>query len=86
MLDSGVRMLITFFTTWLAVAQHRAGAFDDALGTAEEALEVNPEELAYRPETLRVRGELRLEKGQAELAEADFRDSISLAKSMGAKA
>ena len=52
----------------------------------EQALEINPEELVHRPEALRVRGELHLEKGQAELAEADFRDSMSLAKSMGAKA
>jgi predicted ATPase len=40
--------------------------------------------VSYR--TLRVRGELDLAKGQAELAEADFRDSIQLAKSMNAKA
>jgi predicted ATPase len=33
-----------------------------------------------------VRGQLRFAKGQAELAEADFRDSIKLAKSMGANA
>ncbi|MBV8451143.1 MAG: transcriptional regulator, partial [Deltaproteobacteria bacterium] len=49
-------------------------------------LKITPEVLVYRPETFRVRGELRLAKGQAELAEADFRDSIKLAKSMGAKA
>ncbi|HKV54961.1 MAG TPA: hypothetical protein VJN94_09985 [Candidatus Binataceae bacterium] len=67
------------------MAQQRAGALDDALETAEKALEVTPEVLVYRPETLRVRGELRLAKGQAALAEADFRDSIKLAKSMGAK-
>jgi predicted ATPase len=52
---------------------------------AEEALEINPEDLVNRPQTLKVRGELRRAKGQAELAEADFRDSISLGKSMGAK-
>jgi tetratricopeptide (TPR) repeat protein len=74
------------YTTWLAVAQQRAGALDDALETAQKALEVTPQVLVYRPEALRVRGELRLAKGQAELAEADFRDSIKLAKSMGAKA
>ena len=52
----------------------------------QKALDVTPEVLVYRPEALRVRGELRLAKRQAELAEADFRDSIKLAKSMGAKA
>jgi tetratricopeptide (TPR) repeat protein len=74
------------YTTLLAAAQQRAGALDDALETVEKALEVTPEVLVFRPDTLRVRGELRLAKGQAELAEADFRDSINLAKSMGAKA
>jgi class 3 adenylate cyclase/tetratricopeptide (TPR) repeat protein len=73
-------------TTRLAVAQQRAVALDDALETAEKALEVTPEVLYYRPATLRVRGELRLAKGQTELAEADFRGSINLAKSLGAKA
>ena len=74
------------YTTLLAAAQQRAGALDDALETVENALEVTPEVLVQRPETLRVRGELRLAMGQAELAEADFRDSIKRAKSMGAKA
>jgi tetratricopeptide (TPR) repeat protein len=86
LLDTGSRFVLSVCTTWLAVAQQRAGAIDDALETAEKALEVTPEVLVYRPDTLRVRGELRLAKGQAELAEADFRDSIKLAKSMGAKA
>src|SRR5262249_35836825 len=39
-----------------------------------------------RPETLRIRGELRLKQGNRQLAEADFRDSIAMARSMGAKA
>jgi tetratricopeptide (TPR) repeat protein len=85
LLDTGSPIVLAPFTTWLAVAQQRAGALDDALETAEKALEVTPEVLVYRPETLKVRGELRLAKGQADLAEADFRDSIKLAKSMGAK-
>jgi len=41
--------------------------------------------LVYRPDTLKVRGQLRLAKGQAKLAEVEFRDSIKLAKSMDAK-
>jgi len=85
-LDTGTRLLLGLCNTWLAVAQQRAGALDEALETAEKALEVTPEVLVHRPETLRVRGQLRLAERQAELAEADFRDSISLAKSMGAKA
>jgi predicted ATPase len=84
-LDTGSPVLLGPYTTWLAVAQQREGALDDALETAERAFESTPEVLVYRPETLRVRGQIRLAKGQAELAEADFRDSIKLAKSMGAK-
>ena len=54
--------------------------------TVEQGLNFNCEELVYRPETLRIRGELRLKQGDLQLAEADFRESISLARSMGAKA
>jgi class 3 adenylate cyclase/tetratricopeptide (TPR) repeat protein len=86
LLDTRSRNVLSFCTTWLAVAQQCAGELDDAVETAEKALEVTPEVLFYRPEALRVRGQLRLAKGQAELAEADFRDSIRVAKSMGAKA
>jgi hypothetical protein len=49
--------------TYLADAQHRAGAVRDALETVEQALDYNPEEAVERPETLRIRGELRLSKG-----------------------
>ena len=63
-----------------------AGAVEDALDTLQQALEVHPDELAVRPETLRLCGELRLKKGQTEMAEAYFRESIALATSIGAKA
>jgi predicted ATPase len=79
------RLGVTFYTTLLAVAHQLAGALDEALEVAEQALEISPEVLVFRPETLRVRGELRRAKGQAELAEADFRDSIAIARDMGAK-
>src|SRR5206468_3125154 len=62
------------------------GAITEAFVTLEQALEFNPEERVQRPETLRLRGELHLESGQSDFAQADFRDSISLARSMGAKA
>jgi predicted ATPase len=35
---------------------------------------------------LRLRGELRLKQGHSELAEADFREAIALARNMSAKA
>ncbi|MBV8770745.1 MAG: AAA family ATPase [Deltaproteobacteria bacterium] len=80
------RIGITHRTLCLAKAQAQAGALVDALATIEQALEANSEEMAYRPEALRVRGELRLRHGRPQLAETDFRDSIAMAQSMGAKA
>jgi predicted ATPase len=50
------------------------------MGENEEAT------LRTRPEALRIRGELRFKQGDRQLAEADFRDSIAMARSMGAKA
>jgi tetratricopeptide (TPR) repeat protein len=84
--EAGVRTIVSAVTTWLAAALEREGNMPDALETAERALQVNPDGLFYRPETFRVRGELRLKLGQAELAEADFRHSIAMARSISAKA
>jgi tetratricopeptide (TPR) repeat protein len=70
----------------LATAQERAGAIGDALETVEQALRLDPDALISQPETLRLRGELRLHQGHAELAEADFREAIALARNLGAKA
>src|SRR5262249_11457276 len=71
----------------LADAQKCAGAISEALDTVEQALQAAPEgELVHRPEMLRLRGELRLTQGQTEIAEADFRESIRLARCMSAKA
>jgi tetratricopeptide (TPR) repeat protein len=86
LLKVGNRITVTASITALAEAQRLAGCIDEALGTIEWALQFNPDELFNRPETLRLRGELHLESGQPDLAQADFRDSISLARSMGAKA
>jgi tetratricopeptide (TPR) repeat protein len=70
----------------LPQAQEREGAIGDALETVEQALNFNPEEAVCRPEIIRIRGEIRLKMGQKELAEANFRDSIAMARSMSAKA
>jgi tetratricopeptide (TPR) repeat protein len=86
LLQIGNRAGVPHSLTTLAVAQLRAGAIADALETVEQALNFNPQELPGRAETLRVRGELRLKQGDPQLAEADFRDSIAMARSMGAKA
>jgi tetratricopeptide (TPR) repeat protein len=84
--EIGTRMGISLTTAWLAEAQEREGAIIDALETVEQALQANRDELVHRPEALRLRGELRLKQGQTELAEADFREAIALAHTMGAKA
>jgi class 3 adenylate cyclase/tetratricopeptide (TPR) repeat protein len=84
--ESGVRISVVSFLTWLARAQMLDGAIADALGTIEDALKANPEELWFRPEAYRVRGELRLKQGDRNLAEADFREAIALAQKMSAKA
>jgi class 3 adenylate cyclase/tetratricopeptide (TPR) repeat protein len=80
------RIRVPLYITSLAAAQLRVGAIGDALETVEQALNFNPEEVVGRPETLRIRGEVRLKLGDLRLAEADFRDSIAMARSMGAKA
>jgi tetratricopeptide (TPR) repeat protein len=82
----GQRLTVPHFTTSLATAQFQAGAVGDALETVEQALNFNPEELVHRPETLRIRGEIRFQQADLQQAEADFRDAIALACSMGAKA
>jgi tetratricopeptide (TPR) repeat protein len=86
LLEIGSRLGVSRLMAGLAEAQEREGAIVDALATVEQALQVNPDELVYRPETLRLRGELRLKQGQTELAEADFREAIGLARRMSAKA
>jgi predicted ATPase len=86
MLEVGKHWSTRISLGFLAEAQERAGATADALETVEQALQANPDNLVDRPEILRIRGELRLKVGRSELAEADFREAIALAQSMGAKA
>jgi class 3 adenylate cyclase len=77
---------MTFGLTLLADVEARAGTVQKALASLEEALACNPQELVFRPETLRLRGELRLAKGNADLAEEDFGEALSLATRIGARA
>ncbi|MBV8361988.1 MAG: AAA family ATPase, partial [Deltaproteobacteria bacterium] len=100
-LDEGVSMLrqgikdlvaiesaigISNIMAYLASAQELDGDIEGALQTVDKALEASRQELFFRPEVLRTRGELLLKQAQTVLADADFRESISLARSMGAKA
>jgi hypothetical protein len=82
---SGLRLGVTNFYLLLADAQRLVGT-KEALSVVEQALQTNPEQREDRPETLRIRGELRLKHGDLQLVEADFRDSIAMARSMSAKA
>jgi tetratricopeptide (TPR) repeat protein len=84
--ESGSRLGITDQLTRLAEAQALDGMLDEALSTIEEALQAYPEELVFRPNILTCRGGLRLKLGQTALAEADFREAITLAQKMQAKA
>src|SRR5262249_39339210 len=74
----------TITLSWIAAAQALAGNTADALKTVERALQVRTD--YARPEAMRIRGELRLSQKQTEAAEADFRDSLALARKQGAKA
>jgi hypothetical protein len=42
MLETGSRIVLTVYTTCLAVAHQLAGALDEALEVAEQTLEINP--------------------------------------------
>jgi class 3 adenylate cyclase/tetratricopeptide (TPR) repeat protein len=74
--------------TWLflANAYECTGAIANALETVNQTHQQWPDMRVYQPEILRMRGELQFKKAGIELAEADFRESLALAQSMGAKA
>ncbi len=84
--DSGLRLGITNFYLLLAEVQLLDGATKKALEAVEQALQMNPDQREDRPEAQRVRGELHLNLGQPGLGERDFRDAISSAAKMSAKA
>ena len=85
LLEVGFHMGIATYTASLAAAQGRAGAISEALTTIERALQANPGQFSPPPEMLTTRDELRAAYGQIELAEADLREAIALARKMGAK-
>ena len=82
---NGYLLGVPMFLTLLADAQALGGALAESLRTLEEALTVNPDERFWRPETLRLRGDIHRQQGEEELAEANFRDAIALAREMSAK-
>jgi predicted ATPase/class 3 adenylate cyclase len=84
--ERGSRPDIIRTLTYLSEAQTLDGAVADALRTIDDALLANPQEVFLRPEALRVRGELRLRQEDRGAAETDFREAISVAQKVGAKA
>jgi len=84
--ELGSSLGVTFRWNTLAAAQERAGSIAEALETINQVPRTNPHEVVHRPETLRIRGELRLKQGQADMAEADFREAIAVAQNIGARA
>jgi class 3 adenylate cyclase/tetratricopeptide (TPR) repeat protein len=75
------------YTFALAESQALSGAIGDALETIEQLLQPNRSDAnIFRPEAFRLRGELQTKQGRREAAEADFREALTLARSMGAKA
>jgi class 3 adenylate cyclase/tetratricopeptide (TPR) repeat protein len=83
--ESGARIRITDNLRLLAQAEALHGRSGEALSTIERALRANPEETVFRPNIMNCRGELRFKQGQTDLAEADFREAIALAKKMNGK-
>jgi tetratricopeptide (TPR) repeat protein len=77
-----------FSGAWLTVLAHAetlAGALESAAAALESALAIDPECKYFRPHALICRGDLRLKTGNAEHAEADFREAIALAETMNQK-
>jgi tetratricopeptide (TPR) repeat protein len=82
---SGARVSICLMLNRIAEVE-ALSATSKALTTIEEALTANPQERIYRPQSLTIRGTLKHRLGEDASAEADFREAMSLAQAMGAKA
>jgi predicted ATPase len=86
LLEMGPAVGAPVYMSVLAQVQRRAGLLIEALETIEGALRASAEVSLYRPESLRISGELRLENREVELAEAQFREGLALARTRGTKA
>jgi class 3 adenylate cyclase/tetratricopeptide (TPR) repeat protein len=85
LVQTGVHLLRAQLILFLAAAQDREGLTRDALTSIEQAVEVGREERFLQPEILRLRGSVRFKEGKVELAEADFHEALTFARSMNAK-
>jgi predicted ATPase len=84
--STGARVGLTFGLTMAAEVQALAGQYQRTLEVFEEALTANPQERVFRPFTLAARAEFLTAQGDAAAAEANFRDAVATARTMGAKA
>ena len=82
----GAKVGIGTFYTCLAEAEALSGATAQALATAEEALTANPQELTSKPNSLVCRGRLLLQLGRDDEAEDDFREAMTIADQIAARA
>jgi len=80
------RNAISVYLHWLSEAQMFGGKISEAIESVNKAMNEEPTQLYFRPENLRLRAGLRFKRGDIELADADFDESIALARRMGAKA
>jgi len=70
---------------WLALSQGAAGTTVEAMETIDQALQEIPKGYRMVPLMFTVRGGLKMKQGRSESAEADFREALTLSRSMGAK-
>ncbi len=85
MLSNGARQAAADATLRLAHVHNSHGPAGEALTMVEQFLEIYPDYIILRPNALQLRGELRLKLGEKEMAEADFRAAIELARKIGTK-
>ena len=91
---NGQRVGLGFYLAFLAEAQIRAGALEEALASVAEALTAVPEERVDHPRLLQLRGEIHWKMAEADgdaalghfdLAEQSLREAIDAARRMEAR-
>ena len=83
--EIGARLNGCDYKISLALSQEAAGTIVEAMETIDQALQEIPKGYRMVPIMLTVRGGLKMRQGHSESAEADFREALTLSRSMGAK-
>ena len=81
----GYGLSIGAFLGFLAEAIAQSGEMAEALATVEEGISAMGDQLIDLPHLLWLRGEFQTRQSAVELAEASFRESIAVAKRLGAR-